>query len=281
MFRSVLKHDFKAIARYYWIIAVALVGLSFTAAISIRLLSAYDDAPILLYLFGTFIIMAAYVALIGSVILVSLLIYLRFYQNFYSDEGYLTFTLPVKRKTLLLSKTLNALIWESFLGLLLLFCIFIFALIAPDFGDGLLNLDLFTSIIDFFVEGWQTLGVWLIVYILEGIGLIVLLAFASIALIQFCITVGAVIARRAKLLAGIGIGAAIMYGLNAIISLLFSAFVLVGIDAILYITLELPSGMVHFLLALFLLLVSVIVGGAGLMFYFMTRDRIEHRLNLT
>ena len=43
----------------------------------------------------------------------AIIIAVRFYKNTYSDEGYLTHTLPVKRGTLLLAKVIAGTIWRT------------------------------------------------------------------------------------------------------------------------------------------------------------------------
>ena len=57
----------------------------------------------------------------------------RFYSNFFSDEGYLTFTLPVKTWELITSKLVAALL-IAFVGMLLTFAtvFFLFITIKPD-----------------------------------------------------------------------------------------------------------------------------------------------------
>ena len=49
------------------------------------------------------LVIACVMAIIASAVVTELLVFVRFYKNFFTDEGYLTFTLPVSRKDLLLS----------------------------------------------------------------------------------------------------------------------------------------------------------------------------------
>ena len=60
----------------------------------------------LYFIFLTYILA---VVLVGIVTVFSLV--RRFYKNFFTDEGYLTFTLPVKASTLFLTKIINTFIW--------------------------------------------------------------------------------------------------------------------------------------------------------------------------
>jgi len=51
------------------------------------------------------------IMIIVVLIATTLFILIRFYKNYYTDEGYLMFTLPVSSKSLILSKLFSALIW--------------------------------------------------------------------------------------------------------------------------------------------------------------------------
>ncbi|MEG0979721.1 MAG: hypothetical protein RR911_03735 [Oscillospiraceae bacterium] len=54
-----------------------------------------------------------YTLLIFVVLIATILfILIRFYKNFYTDEGYLMLTLPVNTKSLILSKLFSAIIWS-------------------------------------------------------------------------------------------------------------------------------------------------------------------------
>ena len=112
MFRKVLKYDFRAVGRLWWILALALTWISVLGAIALRSIISFTSMDMSRYtvlteimLIGAIIFLfASFIAICASGLLTQLLVYYRFYRNFYTDEGYLTFTLPVSRKTLLLSK---------------------------------------------------------------------------------------------------------------------------------------------------------------------------------
>ena len=60
-----------------------------------------------------------------------LVIAVRFYKNLFSDEGYLTNTLPVTKGMHLLSKTLSGTIWCAIDAFILYLCAFILIAIPP------------------------------------------------------------------------------------------------------------------------------------------------------
>lgn len=56
-----------------------------------------------------------FIALFGLVIMTAIFLIMRFYKKFLTDEAYLTFILPVKTSTLIISKQINGIIWNNLL----------------------------------------------------------------------------------------------------------------------------------------------------------------------
>ena len=119
MFKKLLKYDMKATWRVWWILIPSLFGLSTLFALSLRIITetAEQENPhvftILLSLLSMLFMSIAYIGFFGSIVMTEVLVFVRFYKNLFTDEGYLTFTLPVSRPTILLSKTVNAPNWIS------------------------------------------------------------------------------------------------------------------------------------------------------------------------
>ena len=112
MFGKLLKHE--------WIVARKLVGTICMAVFAAGILSG----GVLRYMAWSAAIGSAFMVTLYTIVLtLSLLVILgscfgtkylmiyRFFKSRFGDEGHLTFTLPVTRSQLLLSKTLNACIW--------------------------------------------------------------------------------------------------------------------------------------------------------------------------
>ena len=290
MFRKVLKYDFRAVGRLWWILALSLTWISVLGAIALRSIISFMSMDMARYtiltevmLIGAIIFLfAAFIAICASGLLSQLLVYYRFYRNFYTDEGYLTFTLPVSRKTLLLSKTVNAFIWTVLSGALIILCLSIFILIAPPaeyaagFYDSFFRVFLWGGI-SFF---WDKLGAWLIVYVIEGILILSAYTLFSISLIHFCITTGAIVAKKYKLLAGIGI----YYVANMAVSIAWQIIMLFGsaIFGGLYdeFLRNASSAVQNGYTALVLLITFVGVSALALVAYLLTQKKLERKLNL-
>ena len=137
MFRKLLRYDLKAV-RGLWLGQAAIVlAMSIPAGLVMRFLnSEYDSHSAVYEGLATFFVSVYVLWLVGSYVMVQYGIYHHFYKNFYTDEGYLTFTLPVSRKQLLLSKVANAIILSAAQVLLYLLAALIVMLLSAVPKDG-------------------------------------------------------------------------------------------------------------------------------------------------
>ena len=172
MLKKLLKYDMRAVSGLWWIGAVISVAAAVVGAFLIRFFTYVNQleepnvilsmASILGVLVAIFCILAIFLAFVFTVVLV----FVRFYKNFFTDEGYLTFTLPVKRSTLLFSKMVNATVWFSaHFGVIVLSALLFVLLVWPPEADGFfINFAVFKNIGELFVREWDRLGAWMIVY---------------------------------------------------------------------------------------------------------------------
>ena len=113
MLKKCLKYDLRAVGRIWWILAASMAGAFIVASLSLRVLvqSTLDPDPssvlLTLSIFGGLISILCVFAIFAAMTVSIILVYWRTYTHFYTDEGYLTFSLPVKRSTLYLSKVLT------------------------------------------------------------------------------------------------------------------------------------------------------------------------------
>ncbi len=284
MLGKVLKYDMKFIARFWWILAASVAGMSLMASAAIRFLittmsSKAEPSFIeaLITVAAIFFVFISFIAIFGSLAVTEVMVFVRFYKNFFTDEGYLTFTLPVSRKTLLLSKTLNALIWFVLHTALLLACAVLIVTLAVPHD----MLSMFMSGVWYTLGTvWKALGAWLIVYIFEAIVLFTALALFTLCLIQLCITVGSIIAKKLKVLAAVGIYYVTNMVLSTVGSIAFTILFGGGAEGFVYMLSNMSAAKVYLSIALILLVAIVAVLAAVAVVYNMTRYRIERKLNL-
>lgn len=208
MLRKVLRHDLGAIYKIWVVISITCVALGAIAGVALRFLMTPVEGP---EHFTSYHAMAgmffaiAVIGIIAYMVICFILVIYRYYQNFFTDEGYLTFTLPVKRYTLLNAKLINAFIWECATSIVFIFSIVLIFLIAPSTNEEggsllgeLLNelAPLFKLIIEF-SDAW--FWAYVVGFILLGISYYI---FSSL-LIYMCVTIGCIVAKKAKALIAI------------------------------------------------------------------------------
>ncbi len=126
MLRKLLKYEWKGTCKMGVLMLVVILGVTFFGWLSFqspmwKAISndmAYDSA-----VFGVMDLLSIFSLLLYFVMLlavpIGLMVYLvvRFYKTMYTDEGYLTHTLPVTKHQLLISKIIVGAIWEFLLSI--------------------------------------------------------------------------------------------------------------------------------------------------------------------
>ena len=300
MFKKLLKHDFRAVGRGWWIIGLTLLAAFFFCTLGFRIgidsvinafsnINSSSDGVLetLSAMFGMLLVMASYLGFLfitsAGAIGTEIMIYWRFYKHLYTDEGYLTFTLPVSRKHILRSKTLNALIWMGILFIVAFVgVLFMLLIVSPMENGGFgINPIVYTWFFGTALpEVWGAIGGWLIVFILMFVPLSLLSILSSISIIQFCITLGSVIVKKFKLLAAIGV----YYVVTSVVSVVgyviywFAAiFMSTGIATFFETA---SNNVICATVTLFVLIICTILASFAAVFYFATRNLLERKLNL-
>ncbi|NLW11578.1 MAG: hypothetical protein GX028_06125 [Clostridiaceae bacterium] len=102
MFGKLIKHEFRATRRlvpFIWLAVLVMASLNLISSqIGVKWLST--TSMILLVLLA-----------IGQVIVTYVVIITRYYRSLYTDEGYLTHTIPARAGSLLGSKVLTSFVW--------------------------------------------------------------------------------------------------------------------------------------------------------------------------
>ena len=284
MLRKLIKYDIKAVAPIWLLMAAVVACMSVFGSVVGRVSIEAVENPdnyMLLCVFGMLLAFLCAMVVVSSPLVTTFLVYWRFYKNFYTDEGYLTFTLPVSRRQLMLSKVVNALIWTTAHGVLLALCLLIACLIVPPtFGEGVFNTVVFDGIGEGIRAIWKFGGAWTILWALEAlVGLLVAMLF-SIGCFHLCITIGAVVAKQAKLLAAIGI-----YYLSGMVistaSQLFTTLILPLLTPGLGVLLrDATAGQGFGVVSLIAAIVIAVFAAVACVVHFITVGMVERKLNL-
>lgn len=275
MLKKLLKYDFNAIFKYWWIGALTTFILSFVGAGCGSILETEKDLPESVSIFATIGLVLIVLSFFAFIIMNALLVYIRFYKHLFSDEGYLTFTLPVKRNQILASKLLSG-------GLATFFTAIITAI-----NSAIIFLITFKK--DFFYQGWKkdfdisvnrliaNHGIFNLVIESLEIVLIFILSIILITLFTYlCITIGAIISKKAKLASVIGI----YYGASTLMIIFMYIFYFFGIDALNGWITSLPENQEYAVLPVLLLLILLTLLMLCLVIYTLIDWLIDRKLNL-
>lgn len=227
MLKKLLSYDFIAIFKYWWIGALTTIVLALVGAGCGTILQTEKDLPDGVTVFATIGMVLVVLGLLAFIIFSQLLVYVRFYKHLFTDEGYLTFTLPVKRHQILTSKLVSGFVC----GLLTVFLTIADAVII-----------IFTTFRkDIFYEGWyenfikgvkdiiSAVGAGnLTILIIEVLITGILILALSILFTYLCITFAGAISKKSKLSSAI----LMYYGASSISSIFMYFLYFFGIDAI-------------------------------------------------
>ncbi len=210
MFTKLLKHEFRTTARLLGVLSLAalLVGvLGFIFTLTATLNKNLQDHPLFVLLFLP-VFMLIFFSLVGYGIASVFIPYKQFYQKKFTDEGYLTFTLPVTSHQILLSSILNSIIWNviSFFVIIITVLLIFSPMISQSMHEisGLFQLFSTDEFDALYSTGER------IIDSLVGISAIpysILLPFVSI-------TLGSLLAKKRK----VGMAFCIGYGISMIVS---------------------------------------------------------------
>lgn len=192
MLGKLFKYDWKS----FWKVpaAINIFLLIITAIGAISMASPlwkldYDLINVLLVLS----ILFYYLALFAGSIAIFVYIAVRYYKNVYSDEGYLTNTLPVTPREIILSKMFVGAIWTIITSVVIFFSVIILLICAAmSFGDAAEWAEIYqvfrTQVLPFFRnELGMSIGIFLlltIVSMIVGTFLSILMLYSSVSLGQ-------------------------------------------------------------------------------------------------
>lgn len=273
------------IARFWWILALTAIGASFMGSFVLRyLISNFLNSDVsfaIKFMAINFLAVVA-ITIIAAFIVTQIFIYVRYYKHFFTDEGYLTFTLPVSRRDLLLSKMVNAFFWTVASYLLSFLCVLIFAIFSPpaEIGGPFINPIVFEKIGNAIVVAWKESGLGLIIFAVLWLATQTFSLIYSISLGYFCIALGSTIAKKHKIMLAIGLYYAISIAVSIVKNYLQTLFVTIipdGLDVYLE---GASDATVFFAEVIVTAIPCCMMAALAFAAYSATRTCIERKLNL-
>lgn len=130
MLGKLLKYEFKATSRYFMFLYSAVLGL----AIINKIFWLIPTDNVVMNVVRGFIMAAFVIATVATLIFSFVIIIYRFYKNLLSDEGYLSFTLPVTSTKHIISKMLISVLWIIVTGIVVMISLLIMAIDTGFYG---------------------------------------------------------------------------------------------------------------------------------------------------
>lgn len=274
MLKKCLKYDLRAIFRLWLILSIIVISVAVVFGALTKGFETSDDMPLLQALLALLLIPSMMaLAVYPSAIMV--IISVRYYTSFYTDEGYLTFTLPVKRSTLYNSKLISAAIYMLATTLVMAFAIAIIGSVPSALTEGYSMLDMLRDL-GGVVSGIAGSGFFGIMILIT----LPITAFASgafsVLFYYFCVTFGSMIAKKMKILAIIGT----FYVGSATVGTLFYIAIYAAIFGAMFFAMGSVANEVAAIVWLAIMMVTAIIVMACGFLYRFTLSLIERRLNL-
>ncbi len=274
MLKTLLKYDLRSVFKYWWLVAASSLALCVAGGGCITVLRSERDIPQIVEASVILLLVFAVIGIVAFALFCTIILFVRFYKNFFTDEGYLTFTLPVKCSQLLNSKLLTTL----YMAFATVFGIGFNTLVmlAIGFYDKFFNIKYWRIFFDVIREIWQQLKGYTVVYLIELLVLAVLTVLFSFMFLYCCITLASIITKKARVITSIGI----YYGANMIFTFCVEIFTIFGMRSIEQRMADLSPTMENFAVAMLLLTVIGFMTLLCLLIYTLQYWMLDRRLNL-
>ena len=268
MLKKLIKYDMRAIGKLALPILAVVAGVILLIFTLIGLVMSNTDM-IVRNLFSFLGIYVLAIGVLGGNTVVSFFVLFRYYQNLFTDQGYLSFTLPVTPSQHLCSKVVTAFLWNIIIlavnAIALTLGVFVMLIISDKLGFTSLEAFLYTvstSVRDFFNTLVSEFNLSSASFIGILFVLIVCRSLCSILEVFFAMTVGGLM-RRAKVITGLGVYFAIQTALSTIGNILSTFFTWNDLSPLFYL---LPFAILYLVLCV--------------VFFAWTRSLLDKKLNL-
>lgn len=274
MLKKLLRYDLKSVFKYWWIAAIASLGISVLGGASIYTLASERNIPTLLRAVSGIGVFVAIMGLGAFMLTSTILIFIRFYKNFFTDEGYLTFTLPVRRSQLLTSKLIMSVLVNFVTATV--FFVDMMIMLFIGIGNNVGFEEITTSLNELFTLINVKEAMYIAIYVTEFLLFVIISSITATLFMFCCITFASIITKKAKVLAAIGI----YYVATSIVSSVTQFLYLFGIGAFGEWFSSLPSNMYAPIIAVIILLILVFIALVSLLLYLLMYWMLDRKLNL-
>ena len=283
MLRKLFAYDFKAIGKPMGLFSLIAILSSIVGAAAQRAVPALytvENKPVLSNILSgsaTMVIIACWLAVVAFTVLTVIFVLRRYYTNFFTDEGYLTFTLPVKPGTHLVSKFLAGYLWTLIGMIVTVLCVAILILVGTA-DKGLVNTRLVNDIVYLFKMIFRSTDKYMLRWFIEFVLTVLIGAAYSLLLMYLSVTLGSIVAKKHKILAAIGLYYAISLGISLLMNLI-SVFTTTSITTSIYSLGDIEQEIYGLVDSMFLGYVALFAA-AAIAAFFINRRLLKKKLNL-
>lgn len=271
MLKKLFIYEWKSSWKLETIFCGIILLLTFVGAIAFsnNVWSNISDNSVWMAFFIMYVILF-YFSIMALALFTSIYFFIRFYKNYYTDEGYLMHTLPVKPSQLIISKALVMGIWQIISTIIIVFAtlVLVFSVVS-----GMEGVNLWRELAIALAEiPWNEIE-------FSSVIIIIISIFASIGSFIFSIFYGYTaislgqFSKKHKILASIGIYLAMNVGLQIIFTILQVIFMLV------FSAVDIENISVGLIIAVFSL-VTIIIYMASFGLYCLNKNIMQNKLNL-
>ncbi len=198
MLGKLIKHEWRALKNPFIIFLVVLILTTALSCITLLFINpAYNEVVIGFSAILTFcMFLLYYMGLIVCSIGSNIMIAVRFYKSCYTDEGYLTHTLPISSKQLLLGKTISYSLFSLTMGALMVLSIFVIIFVAIAHFGSFADFSDFPAFAEINAGFSEELGIGIIPFILFLIVYCVGASIAHIIIITGCVSIGQLMTKH-------------------------------------------------------------------------------------
>ena len=289
MLKKLFKHDFRALSRTLFPLQVGILGGGLVAtllsALSIRLSDASwagtSGSNLLKGLLMAVSVTSAVligVAIMASLIVTLIFICYHFYRSFLSDEGYLTFTLPVKTSDLIWSKLFSGMLWMLINSVVVMIALLIYSVFGTT-TNTLVNTEVLQAFRMFFTDVIPQVAQYVSIPLMtvECVIICIIALAAQLLQIYFAVIVGGQVAKKHRILAAIGMYLLINMGVG-IVSSVFMSLVTFG-EGAMSLALNSAQEVGTFMTTIFGWY-GVLFAGLSVLFFLLSKSILKKNLNL-
>lgn len=237
MLGKLFKHDFRALSRTLLPLHIGVAGAGLMASIMMTVALRVGSNSDFSMLRSMMSVMSGVgsvlliIAVAASALVTLLLVVGRVYKNLMSDEGYLTFTLPVTAGQQLWSKLLTGLVWVVINALVIALVIVLYALFGTN-SAGVLNVDIWAGLTDLLraLTGMTVEYPATPLLVAQVIVLAITVGAQTLLQLYLAVILGCTLAKKHKILASVGLWFVINIVRNIVMALLGTGVLVFGTE---------------------------------------------------